>query len=288
MAYLYLTLSAGCSLTVAHFLKLTETRETRSLNTLTVNYLVALIVAFIVGIGEGKGDGPIISETGYLLLFCGIIGTLFIANFLVYGKSVHVNGVGVTITAMRLSLLIPVVLSILLYGEPLNILTSAGIILVLGSLLLLIPTQTNLKIRQPHISWLLLTTFLLSGLADASLKIYHEDFSMQLNELMFMGFVFVGAFLIGLAACLYRGGPLFTKNELLLGGMIGIPNLYSSIFLIYALNGVRGAVAFPIVNTMNVLGGTFLGLLIWKDQVSFRQWIGITTAIAAILLLVLG
>jgi multidrug transporter EmrE-like cation transporter len=62
--------------------------------------------------------------------------------------------------------------------------------------------------------------------------------------------------------------------------------LYSSIFLIYALGGISGSIAFPVVNTINVLGGTFLGLFIWGDKVTSKQWVGITVAILAIILLI--
>lgn len=285
MAFLYLLLSSVCSLTIAHFLKLAEVKKFRTLNTLTVNYLVAFLFAFGVGLTEGSGT-DISSQSVYLFLFCIIVGAFFIGNFVVYGKSVHTNGVGITIAAMRLSLLVPVLISVFLYSEYLSPIKILGIILVFGALVLLIPKKNNVMIGKLNASWLLLIIFLLSGFADASLKIYQEDFSITLNESMFMGIVFLGAFLIGLALCLVRNGPLITKKEATLGAIIGIPNLYSSIFLIYALDGISGAIAFPIVNTINVLGGTLLGLLIWSDKVSHKQWAGIATAIIAIILLI--
>lgn len=285
MAYLYLLLSSGCSLTIAHLLKLTQSRQLRMLNTLTVNYLIAFIFAFSVGsINLTDSENSYLSL--YLLVFCVIVGAFFIGNFVVYGKSVHTNGVGITIAAMRLSLLIPVLLSVLLYGEYLGILKILGIVLVFGALLLLIPRRKSVKIGSMDVSWLLLIIFLLSGCADASLKIYNEEFRQNLNELMFMGIIFAGAFVIGLILCAIRGGPLITKKEALLGAAIGIPNLYSSVFLIYALEGISGPVAFSVVNTINVLGGTLLGLLIWSDRVSTKQWAGIGTAIIAIILLI--
>lgn len=284
MAYIYLLLSAICSLTIAHLLKLTEVKKLRTLNTLTVNYIVAGIFALIVGL-SGEGASSISSQTIYLFLFCIVVGAFFIGNFVVYGKSVHTNGVGITIAAMRLSLLIPVLISIFFYAEYLSLLKVAGVILVFGSMVLLIPKKNSIKIGNINASWLLLITFILSGFADASLKIYEEEFSLVLNESSFMGLVFLGAFAIGLVLSVFRSGPLIKKKEALLGAAIGIPNLYSSIFLIYALAEISGSIAYPIVNILNVLGGTFLGLLIWSDKVSAKQWAGIVTAIIAIILL---
>ncbi|WP_138429670.1 hypothetical protein [Fodinibius saliphilus] len=285
MAYLYLLLSSACSLTIAHLLKLTEVKELRTLNTLTVNYLVAAIFAFSVGLSQ-KAGGEVLSQSSFLIVFCIIVGAFFIGNFVVYGKSVHTNGVGITIAAMRLSLLIPVVISVFLYAEYLGILKIVGILLVFGAMGMLIPKKNSVKIGSISASWLLVITFVLSGFADASLKIYEEEFRTSLNELTFMGMVFAGAFIIGFVLCLLRSKPLIRKKELLLGAAIGIPNLYSSIFLIYALGGIDGSIAYPIVNILNVLGGTFLGLLVWNDQVSYKQWGGIAAAIIAILLLI--
>lgn len=285
MAYLYLLLSSICSLTIAHLLKLTEVKQLRTVNTLTVNYIVAGIFALIVGL-KGDVQAGFSSPGIYLFLFCIIVGAFFISNFVVYGKSVHTNGVGITIAAMRLSLLIPVLISIFFYAEYLNMPKIIGVILVFGSLILLIPQKSSVQIGNINASWLLLITFVLSGFADASLKIYEEELSLALNELTFMGLVFLGAFVIGLVLSIIRSGPVIKKEEALLGAAIGIPNLYSSIFLIYALGDISGSIAYPIVNILNVLGGTFLGLLIWSDKVSTRQWAGIATAIIAIILLI--
>ena len=285
MAYLYLLLSSACSLLIAHLLKLTEMKGLRTLNTLTVNYLIASIVAFAVGGAQSAVVG--ISWPQFSLLgFCVIVGAFFIGNFIAYGKSVHINGVGVTIAAMRLSLLIPVIISVYFYREFLGLWKIVGILLVFGSLVLLIPRKKSVKIGKIDASWLLVVIFLVTGLSDASLKVYNEELSLSLNETLFMGWVLLGAFLIGFIFSLVKQGPLVTKKEFKMGAVIGVPNLYSSIFLIFALDDISGAVAFSMVNVVNVLGGTMLGLLLWDDNVSLKQWGGIAIALTAILLLV--
>lgn len=283
MAYLFILLSAACSLLIAHFLKITEVKKLRTLNTLTVNYLVASVFALVWGFGRAGWD--LINLDMLFLGFCLVVGVFFITNFMVYSKSVHANGVGVTITSMRLSLLVPVLLSILLYNEYLTILKTGGVLLVFVALLLLKPKKTEVKIGRINAGWLLLIVFALSGFADASLKVYKEEFSTQLNEMIFMGMVFLGAFFIGFISILVRKGSLFTKAEFKQGALIGIPNLYSSIFLIYALEDISGSIAYPMVNMLSVAGGTALGLIRWDDTVSTLQWAGLGIALIAILIL---
>ncbi len=117
MFYLYLLLSSVCSLLIAHLLKLTEVKKLRTLNTLMVNYLVAFMVAFGVGFTEQQSAEWVVIPSVPVLLFCLVVGAFFIGNFIAYSKSVHANGMGISVAAMRLSLLVPVMLSVLAYSE---------------------------------------------------------------------------------------------------------------------------------------------------------------------------
>lgn len=285
MSYLYLIFSAGCSVLLVHLMKAAEERRHRMLNTFTINYLVAAVFAFSVG---GIPSPQLLS--GFLgspiVLFSAVTGSVFIGNFLVYSKSIHLNGMGISVAAMRLSLLIPVFLSIWLYQETVTWGKITGLILVFLALGLMVPKQEPIKFRKIDAAWLLVIVFVLTGMADSTLKIYQEDFSLQLSELQFMGLVFTCAFIIGLVLSLIRRGEVIKRGELVTGVLIGIPNLYSSVFLIYALGGIDGAIAYPIVNILNVTGGTLLGIWVWKDSVSKLQWMGLGVALVAILLLV--
>ena len=283
MGYIFILLSACCSILIAHLLKLAEVKGLRTLNTLTVNYLVAAIVAGVWGWYQTEGSTDAHELLFYV--FCLAVGIVFITNFIVYSKSVHANGVGVTVTAMRLSLLVPVLLSVYMYNEYLNVLKIGGVILVFAALILLVPKKSNAKLGKIHAGWLLLVIFILSGFADASLKIYEEEFSLQLNESLFMSLIFAGAFTIGATASIFRNGPLFTMEELKLGSLIGIPNLYSSIFLIFALSDISGSIAYPMVNMLTVAGGTALGVFRWGDSISSWQWVGLGMASIAIIIL---
>jgi drug/metabolite transporter (DMT)-like permease len=283
MAYLYILLSAACSVLIAHLLKVTEVNQLRTLPTLTVNYFSAGVFAFVIGMQGKEGLSGIASPP--VLFFCVLIGALFIGNFLMYSKSVHANGVGVTIAAMRVSLLVPVVISIYLYRESVGWATTLGIAGVVGAVVLLIPRKKNIKIGRLDAGWLLIFIFLVAGFADASLKVYQEEWSQKFNEQLFMSLIFGGAFLIGLAAMVIRRQSFFRLREAGMGCLIGIPNLYSSIFLIYALKDIDGAIAYPLVNTLSVVAGTALGLWFWKDDIRRLQWWGIGVAVLAVILL---
>lgn len=284
MPYLYIFLSAACSVLIAHLLKVTEVKPIRTLPTLTVNYFFAGGFALVLGL-RTTPDLSVVYSDPWILLFCLLVGVLFIGNFLMYSKSVDANGVGVTIAAMRVSLLVPVLLSLYLYRESITVATVCGIVLVIGALLLLVPKKKKIKVAGMNAGWLLLLIFFVAGFADASLKVYEEDFSLQFNELIFMSLVFGSAFLIGACAIAVRKSRMITPKEVAMGCLIGIPNLYSSVFLIYALTDIDGAIAYPMVNALNVAAGTALGYYFWNDEISGWQWLGLGIAIIAIILL---
>lgn len=285
MAAVYLLSSIACSILIAHLLKSTESGDLRTLQVLTVNYLVAFVTAFLVRFDVSIWS--LLDISPLIWMTAAFIGLIFIINFLVYSKSVDQNGVGVSIAAMRLSLLIPVAMSIFWYQELLTGYKVVGVVLVFGALYLLLPRNIRWTAKSIGSTALLVGLFLLTGLGDSSLKVYEEEFSTILNESFFMGMVFLSAFVIGLISVMIRKGSIITRREVVMGGIIGIPNLYSSIFLIYALQLIDGAIAYTFVNIGNVLGGTLLGKIIWKDQITRYQWIGIGTALVAITLLVI-
>jgi len=283
--WVFIILSSACSVLIAHLLKLIEFRKLNTLRVLTVNYFVATAVAFSGSFQTGLPD--ITSEGSvYVIALAVIIGLFFIANFFVFSKSVFHNGVGISIAAMRISLIIPVLLSVLWYSEKISLIQWTGVLLVFVTLYLLLPGKKELLKKGFNASWLLLILFLFTGIGDSSLKIYEADFSMIISKEQFMGFVFLSSFIIGLALIIIRGEWKLTSKELILGVAIGVPNLYTSLFLIEALQLMDGAIAYSAVNLFTVLGGTLLGILRWGDKLSKLQWIGICCTIFAILLLV--
>ncbi|MEX0945334.1 MAG: hypothetical protein WDZ38_06615, partial [Balneolaceae bacterium] len=63
--------------------------------------------------------------------------------------------------------------------------------------------------------------------------------------------------------------------------------LFTSIFLISALEIMNGAVVYSSVNVLTVMGGTLLGVIRWKDRFTNAQWVGIFLTLFSIVLLIL-
>ncbi|HKJ47094.1 MAG TPA: DMT family transporter [Balneolales bacterium] len=283
MGILFVLLSVGCSLLIAHLLKYCEQYNLRLFRVLTVNYAVASVVAY--GMSTSSGPFPLYNIPLWLTGLIIITGFIFIFNFVIYSRSINTNGVGVSIAAMRISLLIPVSISILFFGELLTGWKTLGIFIVIISLFLLIfsrPTLSKITVNN-HIY--LLVLFFFTGIGDAALKIYQVSGSLYIDKSLFMSGIFIFAFLTGVILSIRKGGAFITKKELLMGLWIGIPNLFSSIFLIKALDYSSGSFVFSLVNVLIVIGGALIGKIYWRDYITKRQYAGMGLALLAIVLL---
>lgn len=283
----FIILCAVSSVLIAHFFKVTESRKLSTINVLTVNYLIATVSAFVLAIVQDETAIQAGSE-GFApaLILAFILGIIFIANFFIYSKSVDYNGVGISVAAMRISLLLPVLLSTLWYLELLTIAQWVGVALVFVTLFLLLPNKRKMLKEPFSAAWLLVLLFFGTGVGDASLKIYEVEFSGIFSKEIFMAFVFLTAFLVGLTIVMVKNRGRISKNEWLLGAAIGIPNLLAAIFLIAALQQMNGAVVYSAVNVLTVLGATMVGVIRWKDRFTKIQWTGILLTLISILLLI--
>lgn len=283
--WVFIGLSSGASVLVAHLLRLIEQKKLDTVKVLAMNYLTAAVVAFTTSGWDNLQQLDWTNGSSAIGL-AAVVGLLFIANFFVYSKSILHNGVGISVAAMRISLIIPVLLSTIWYLDLLTPGQWAGVVIVFITLFLLLPEKRNLLRNPFSAGWLLVILFIGTGLGDASLKVYEVEFSRLLGKEQFMGFVFFASFLAGAAVMVICKKGWLNRNEILLGIAVGIPNLYTTIFLIEALERMNGAVVYSSVNVLTVLGGTVLGLLRWNDTLTRIQWVGVFLAIIAILLFI--
>lgn len=284
MGFVFLTISAVFSLSVAQVLKIIETKPLKVINVLVINYLVAFLISLFStdwnGILDQPGSIPV-------LIHSAILGFLFIANFLIYSKSIDKNGMGISIAAMRMSLVFPILLSLFIYNEAITTGLIVGILLTFVSLFLLIPPVNKEKKVPLKYAVLPILLFVISGITDSGLKIFEREFSVFFDESQFLSGLFFFAFLTGALLLILRKELFFSLKEVMYGIILGVVNLYSSYFILMALKEIPGSIVFPLVNLSIVFVGTFIGVIFWKDRPDKRQWLGLALASISIFLLVL-
>lgn len=283
MGYFFIALSVCSSLIIAHFLKLSERSESRILNVLSINYLTAACIGFSIS----EYETPLFSDDSLpVIIIALLLGIIFIVNLFVYSSSIDKIGMGISITAMRISLVIPIFVSLFIYNEHISYLGYAGMGLVLISLYLLIPKAKEKESLGFKTALYPLLIFLFSGFIDVMLKVFEREYNHILSEYTFLGFIFLSAFISGILMLLRKKELSFKPKEIFYGIIIGIANLYSSFFLLLALKEMSGSMVFSLTNISIVLIGTIIGVLVWKDRLTMKQKTGLIGASLSILLLI--
>ena len=220
------------------------------------------------------------------------LGLLFILIFNLMAATSQKQGVSVASVATKMSLVIPVLFGIFLYQETLTLLESIGIVLALLAVYLASVKEHKVKV----VTWaflLPLSVFIGSGVIDTSIN-YVQESDMHASEYpLFSATIFASAAVIGFIFVLIkaRSQPLHFNFKNVLGGMaLGIPNYFSIYFLLKALQHptLTSASVFTINNVAIVMFSTLLGILLFKEKLSTKNWCGIGLAIISIVLVALG
>lgn len=286
MAYLFIFLSISCSLSIAQILKIAENNKMRVMSILVINYLAGSLISLLNSSEVAAKSLISIDLNLFFFSMMILLGFIFIGNLVVYSRSIDRVGMGVSIAAMRMSLIFPIAVSLFVFNEELAPYRYLGILLALGALLLMVPRIKTKKISGLSNAWLPVLIFLMTGAADTGLKVYEQVFAAQVSEDLFVSGIFFISFITGVGILVKRKELHFTFKEIGYGVVTGIVNLYSSIFLIYALKLLPGSVVFPIINVTLVILGTLIGVWIWKDKPTVKQWSGLAIAIISIVLLI--
>ena len=147
------------------------------------------------------------------------------------------NGVSVVSVAGKMSVVIPVIFGVVLYDESLSALKIFGIILAVVAVYLA-SVKDDLKKHEKAGLLLPIILFLGSGAIDTTLKYVEINFVAENEVSLFSGSLFGFAAFFGLIILgiktIKKPEPFGLKN-IIAGIVLGIPNYYSIVFLIKAL-----------------------------------------------------
>ncbi|MFB1039166.1 MAG: GRP family sugar transporter [Polaribacter sp.] len=258
------------------------------LKAIFVNY----IVAFSMGFFFAERQIPI-SEIYVQPWFSGalFLGALFVSIFFVMAMTAQKNGVSVTSIAGKMSVVVPVFFGIILYNESVTFLKIVGIIMALIAVYL-----SSVKEEKSEKNGTLLLPILLfigSGTIDTLLKYIQENYVADEDVSIFSGSLFgiagVFAFLILVIKTIKKRESFGYKN-IIAGIILGVPNYYSIIFLIKALQNknFESSTLFTINNVAIVVVSTLVGLFFFKEKFSIKNKIGVAMAILGIILVTIA
>ncbi len=137
-----------------------------------------------------------------------------------------------------------------------------------------------------------LLVFIGSGVIDLSLGYFQKEFITPLELPLFSATVFASAAIIGIAFVFLKSFKIPLKVNLrnVLGGVaLGVPNYFSIYFLLRALRheSLNSSSIFTLNNVAIVMFTTLLGIILFKEKISVKNWGGIALAVISIILVAL-
>lgn len=264
---IYLLFSILCSVAIANLL--TWYNRDKQIDIYYIfagNYLVASLFSW-------GTNNVAIAQAGKLEYGLGIVaGLLFLINFLIYQKNIIKNGQSIAVGVMRVSLIIPTLLSILIFSESLHFIKYLAIALIIASFLRLSFTG---HIRSIGLALLL---FAVTGFNDSFMKIYNE--TGLSDPSLYIAILFTSALCFTILLILIRKRS-FNMKSVLLGLLLGIPNQLTTKLFMDSLTSVPASIAYPLLASGVVLLAVATDAGIWKRKFSSK-------AIFAYLMLLIG
>lgn len=287
---IFLLLSILSSTTIYVVFKFYPKFQINTLHAIVINYFVAATCGIIL---QSHKVNLVETLQFSWFPFALILGVLFISVFNLMGITAQRSGLSVVSVASKMSVIIPIIFGIIYYNESLGVFKLIGIILALVAVYLVsIKSENGLKIKTSNLIFPLLV-FLGSGIIDTTVKYLEGEYVGEDDIPIFSATIYTMSALIGVLILTFQYFQSRFKFELknILGGMaLGIPNFFSIYFLVLAFrNGIfESSGVFTINNVSVVMISTILGILLFKEKILIKNWLGIALAIVGILLITLG
>jgi drug/metabolite transporter (DMT)-like permease len=266
--------------------------------------VIALILLFWAGVltalytafndPHGLHFPPKVIAIGALGGLCSSMALFTFQTGLKHGK------ISTSWLIINLSMSLPIVISIFVFSEKLNVSKLVGILLVLTAIVLMWkdkkadldkagPATPQATAPGRHRKWLvfMMLAFVFNGLAASSQKVLVEagagDYTWQFyNVLYTAGFLLMAVFTLA-------GRHLPNLRELATGFIMALCSIAGNVLLTLALaHNVPGSVAFPVGNGGSLTLVVLAGVLFFKEHVSSAGFVGIACGLTAILVLIMS
>ena len=275
---IYLILAILSSASIAVLMRQSNQKVSGGTGMVAVNYLMCLVLS-----AAFAGVDNLFPRTAFLGQTLGlgaVNGLLYLMGFVMLQVSIRKNGVVLSTIFMKLGLLVPMVLAVVAFGEKPEMLQIFGFFLALAAILVINYEKTGEKSKSAGYLVLLI---LLGGGGDAMSKVF-EAVGDSAMEDCFLLYTFASALILCLLLVLLQKQKI-GKWEWLYGMLIGVPNFFCARFLLKSLSDVPATIAYPTFSVATLLTVTLAGVVLYRERLKKKQWIGVVMILGALILL---
>lgn len=278
-----LLLAMICSACMALALRLFRNEGNNRYGIILGNYLTCTLTGFLF-----VSNKTMILHVHPATYLCGLAaGFLFVLSLVCMQTSISRNGAILSSAFSKLGLLVPLALSLLLFHERPLLLQLLGLIIVLVSIRFF---SGGHSVDEPAADFsllLLLAVLLTNGMSDSMAKIY-SIYGLLNEEPVYFFILFLIASLVTLLLLVYEtktSGKKIALRDFAAGILVGIPNYFSSVLLLKALNGIPAFIVYPVFSSGTILIVTLISSLFFHEKLSRRQLAGLVLVLISIVFL---
>ncbi len=282
---LYLVLSILCSTSILILFKLLDNKGLNTFSAIIINYFIAAVLGFLLGYSEMH---VFFENPGRWMLFALIIGVSFVIMFYIIAITTQKLGITVSSVSGRMSVIIPIVFSILYENEMVGLMKVIGIVFALLALFLMVFRENNKPVER-KLLFLPFIMFFGMGTIDSLIKYSQAEFLENVHLTSFMTLLFGISAISAFSSHLVRPkkNRTFNRKTVLLGIFLGLVNFGSLFFFVLALShsGIDSSVIFGINNLGIVTLSILVALLVFREKLSKLNWIGVLLSFITIIIL---
>jgi len=275
---IYLILAISCSALISIIMRIGTYKAKAKISMLAANYATCFIIAATTAGFDSLFPGnPALPKTLLMGIFNGFV---YLSAFLLLQRNMRTNGVVLSTTFSKLGLLVPMLVSVLLFGEMPSLLQAAGFVIAIAAIILINPSDKEEK--SSRVTGLVLL-LIVCGTADAMNKVYNELGAAELSS-QFLLYTFMSALVLCLMLMFYKKEKP-GKYELIFGVLLGIPNYYSTGFVLRALTQLPAVIVYPTFSVGTILTVSLAGVLLFRERLKKQQWLALAIILVALALL---
>ncbi|MEN9443325.1 MAG: hypothetical protein RIS47_215 [Bacteroidota bacterium] len=284
---IYILLNITSSTLIILIFNLSQRFKVEIFPIVIINYYIAASIGLAYWHNELPPTSTLIHKPWIPMAI--VVGILFVVMFFVIGRATRQVGVSITTVSAKMSVVFPILFSLLYYHENLSTNKILGIPLAILAVLLLTykPKTLALDTRYWYVPIIL---FAGAGLVDTLVKYIQGSHPEVADGGIFSGTLFLISASFGTLIAIARRSPIrsfLSLPTLLSGTLLGIVNFGSLYFLMQALSqpSIDSSIVFGLVNIGTVLASVAIALLVLHEKLHTINWLGVGLSLLAIVLL---
>ncbi|MFY7825973.1 MAG: EamA/RhaT family transporter [Flectobacillus sp.] len=227
-------------------------------------------------------------------LYALILGVGFVVTFILSGVSTQKMGMTATSLANNISLVIPVIFSLLFLTRAgsFDFLNYEGLALAIGAVALSTFKKEEDTASGKEKNWLLpLAVFVMYGITNTTFNFLSASFiKSDEQRIPYTLTILIGSMVFGLFVLLYRKVKHHENINLisLIAAIpLGVPNFLSFYYLLKALSDYdnNGAYVLPLYNISVIMVSSLVGIVFFKEKLTKLNYLGLLLALIAIFLI---